>query len=515
MLGNLAGVRALPLVRRWIKTEQYNRVASLLQCHAQYSLYAGIATFKRTVERGPTHNIASRTNRREYCATGTGAGSLLELSPADFVKFLKENNIRRSFVVHDQETGKAQVSHPALQELAHFFDNDDVDYKEHEGTFMALGMRTGALMGAFVWRTDRGQACGGIRLWRYPTVERYLRDGLRLAFGMGVKSALAGLWAGGGKGVIAEPDANRHLDPEYRRNLFFDYGDFLTSLNGCYVAAEDVGITIIDLDNVHSRTRYTTCISEDLGGSGNPSVTTGKGVICAMEATLEHLDIGSLENKTVAIQGAGNVAVVVIEELLKKKVAKIYVSDCNQKRVHDVLDMFAGKADGKLVVEKVPLDCNEVLAYPCDILSPCALGNVLKKDTIERMQTKIVCGAANNQLGRAEDSQLMEDMGITYIPDFLANRMGIVNCANETYGRLPDDPAINRHFGRDWENSVFCKTKEILEKASEDKITPDAAAMAIADKMSRVDHPIWPGRSQKIIKSLVESGWHEGEDFWR
>lgn len=158
MLGNLAGVRALPLVRRWIKTEQYNRVASLLQCHAQYSLYAGIATFKRTVERGPTHNIASRTNRREYCATGTGAGSLLELSPADFVKFLKENNIRRSFVVHDQETGKAQVSHPALQELAHFFDNDDVDYKEHEGTFMALGMRTGALMGAFVWRTDRGQA---------------------------------------------------------------------------------------------------------------------------------------------------------------------------------------------------------------------------------------------------------------------------------------------------------------------------------------------------------------------
>lgn len=34
---------------------------------------------------------------------------------------------------------------------------------------------------------------------------------------------------------------------------------------------------------------------------------------------------------------------MVIEELLKKKVAKIYVSDCNQKRVHDVLDMFAGK----------------------------------------------------------------------------------------------------------------------------------------------------------------------------
>ena len=31
------------------------------------------------------------------------------------------------------------------------------------------------------------------------------------------------------------------------------------------------------------------------------------GVICAMEAALDHLELGSLEGKTVAIQGAGNV----------------------------------------------------------------------------------------------------------------------------------------------------------------------------------------------------------------
>jgi len=50
--------------------------------------------------------------------------------------------------------------------------------------------------------------------------------------GMGQKSALAGLWAGGGKGVIHQPP--NHRDPAVRRDVFFDYGDFLTSLNGCY-----------------------------------------------------------------------------------------------------------------------------------------------------------------------------------------------------------------------------------------------------------------------------------------
>ena len=52
--------------------------------------------------------------------------------------------------------------------------------------------------------TRRGQGCGGIRLREYETGEDYIRDGMRLAIGMGRKSALAGLWAGGwAKGVIA------------------------------------------------------------------------------------------------------------------------------------------------------------------------------------------------------------------------------------------------------------------------------------------------------------------------
>ena len=52
---------------------------------------------------------------------------------------------------------------------------------------------------------------------------------------------------------------------------------FTYSFDLITVAAEDVGLNVSDLDNVHTFTRYTTCISEDKGGSGNPSVATGKG----------------------------------------------------------------------------------------------------------------------------------------------------------------------------------------------------------------------------------------------
>ena len=89
-----------------------------------------------------------------------------------------------------------------------------------QAIFLQVGARTNALCGAFIWNTMRGQGCGGIRLRSYDTGEEYIRDGMRLAIGMGRKSALAGLWAGGAKGVIAQAAGDMHHDPAYRKDLF-------------------------------------------------------------------------------------------------------------------------------------------------------------------------------------------------------------------------------------------------------------------------------------------------------
>lgn len=40
--------------------------------------------------------------------------------------------------------------------------------------------------------------------------------------------------AGGGKGIIVAPQyGHKYLDPEFRREVFMDFGEFLSSLNGC------------------------------------------------------------------------------------------------------------------------------------------------------------------------------------------------------------------------------------------------------------------------------------------
>lgn len=105
--------------------------------------------------------------------------------------------------------------------------------------------------GAFVWRTTRGAAAGGVRLWQYDNFMSYIRDGIRLALGMGRKNALAGIWWGGGKGVIARPkDGNpdtRWRRRDFRDILFLEYGCLMSSIRGCYVTAEDLGVRVCKL----------------------------------------------------------------------------------------------------------------------------------------------------------------------------------------------------------------------------------------------------------------------------
>lgn len=56
-----------------------------------------------------------------------------------------------------------------------------------------------------------------------------------------------------------------------------------------------------DLAVVYSKSRYSTCIPADLGGSGNPSPYTAKGVVTSMEGALDHLNMGDIKGKTIAM----------------------------------------------------------------------------------------------------------------------------------------------------------------------------------------------------------------------
>ncbi len=434
------------------------------------------------------------------------AMALALLSPQAFCDALREAGISRAHMVWNPAKGRLEASHALLEPLAHRLSQNRRDFDQHEGIFLQRAPQTGVLQGAFVHRTCRGQAAGGVRFWRYETVEDYLLDGLRLAQGMTLKNALAGIWWGGGKGVMAK-GTGRSEDAEARQSIYEEYGSFMSALRGCYVTAEDAGTSVQDMEAVFKNTRFTTCIPESMGGSGNPSVPTARGILQGMEAALEHTGKGELEGKRIALQGLGHVGEPLIGFLLEAKVAQIVGVDVDPQLVERLNRRFSS---APVQLRAVSKDDVSIFSQPADILSPCAIGGILNGQTAPMIQAPIVCGAANNQLEDPEvDDQRLAERGITYVPDFLVNRMGIVTCADEGVGYLPRDPAIETHLSREWDHGIFRLTLRVLADAQTQARTPHQVAIALARELAKERHPIWGHRGAQIIRGLTTSKWFE------
>ena len=433
---------------------------------------------------------------------------LRSISPQQLARMLRSAAIRRFWFISDARSGRLRASHSLLEPLAKSLEGDRRDFAGHEGLFFEIPLGQDILLGAFIHRTVRGQAAGGVRYWPYRTVEEYLRDGLRLSVGMTRKNALAGLWWGGGKGVIARDAAAE--SPEVRREVYRSYGAFISSLRGCYVTAEDVGTRPADMEQVFACTRFTTCIPSALGGSGNPSIPTARGVVVGMEAALAFLGMGELRDKTVAVQGLGHVGAALVGFLLARGVRKIVAADVDADAVGRLIQAHHG---APLEARAVAAGDTTILETPCDLLAPCATGAILNARTIPRLKAHIVCGAANNQLeDPVEDDRRLAARGISYVPDFLVNRMGIVTCADEQAGQVADDPLIERHLTRDWSLSIYQSAQRVLATAREGNEPPSQVATALADTLAAEPHPIFGHRGRQIIDSLVTRGWHTALD---
>jgi leucine dehydrogenase len=128
--------------------------------------------------------------------------------------------------------------------------------------------------------TTLGPALGGTRMWQYKNEDEAIEDVLRLSKGMTYKAAVSGLNLGGGKAVIIG-------DPKEDKSeaLFRSYGRFIESLNGRYITAEDVNITVEDIEHIYTETSFVTGVAKIHGGSGNPAPYTALGVFRGMEAS--------------------------------------------------------------------------------------------------------------------------------------------------------------------------------------------------------------------------------------
>jgi len=337
-------------------------------------------------------------------------------------------------------------------------------FDNHEQIVFCNDKDTGLKAIIGIHNTVLGPALGGTRMWPYASEWDALNDVLRLSRGMTYKAAITGLNLGGGKAVIIG-DARTQKTPELMRR----FGEFVHSLSGKYITAEDVGMETADMDIVRSVTPFVTGISEELGGAGNPSPITAYGVFMGMKAAAKHA-FGSevLEDKVVYVEGVGNVGEALVEHLTNEG-AQVYVSDIDQSKLEHIRDTYGADIYSGI----------DLYSEPMDIYAPCALGATLNDQTISRLKAKIVAGAANNQLAdENRHGRMLREKGIVYAPDFLINAGGIINvyAELENYGR--------QDIIRKTEN-IYNTTLQILLDADKNNITSHQAAFAIAQ--ARID----------------------------
>ncbi len=433
---------------------------------------------------------------------------LVELAPHQFAERLRAEGARRAYLVYDPGMRGYHASHPVLRDLAQHLALTEPSAREHEAVFFGVGPTTGALFAVFLHQTTRGQGLGGVRHASYETLDALLRDGLRLSVAMTRRNGLAGLWWGGAAGLVARAEGDAYRDTEHRHRLFGEFGDFVSSLRGCYVASGGAGTTPSDMGAIFGRTRFVTCVPPEHGGSGSPADVTAAGVVCAMEAALEFVGRGGLAGKTVAMQGTGNVGAAMIPRLLARGVARIVASEIAPEQRAALLDTFEGKP---VEIRSDSAQDHGIVAEECDVLAPNALGGLLDSKTIPRIRASVVCGAADDPLLEPEwDARTLSDRGITYVPDFVSNRMGSVQCSNEQYGTVNGDVTVRRHLRRDWHGGIYRTTRKLLELASESGSTPLDIACRVADALARHPHPIWGARTRHVVESLVADRWERG-----
>lgn len=317
-----------------------------------------------------------------------------------------------------------------------------------------------------------GPSIGGVRMAPDVTVE----ECARLARAMTLKNAAAGLPHGGGKAVIF---ADPRMPAADKERLIRAFAGAIRDLAE-YIPGPDMGTDERCMAWVRDEIGRAVGLPPALGGIPLDAIgATGFGLVAAIEAALPYCGL-SLQGARVAVQGFGAVGRHAARFLAEKGAVLVAAADTSAT-VHDpagldVADLTRHKLEGRklgdyLVGEKGPRDA--ILDVPCDIWIPAARPDVLRADTVARLRAKLVAEGANIP-ATEEGEAMLHARGVLVLPDFVANAGGVICAAVEYHGGTQDAAftAIREKIGHN--------TSLVLERAAREKITPRAAALALA-----------------------------------
>ncbi len=295
-----------------------------------------------------------------------------------------------------------------------------------------------------IYSRDLGPAVTGIRVNTYDTEEDMVEDALMISRTMSRKAAYANLPLGGGHIAVDWP---RPMDFSSNRPAIFPYlehlGRLIDEYEGRVIGAPDMHTHMHTMHIIQRTTSHVICnmgvdqyIKVENGleepgsihGSGDPSSFAAYSCFRAMETGWRFRQgdqDASLAGTRVLVLGLGRTGLALVDLLLKSG-AEVMGADVDPAACEIMEDVYQVK-----IVARTREEIMQAHATPCDILAPCAIGQLISDKRIREFDTKLICGVANHQLNQDKDANLLHERGILWIPDICSNVGGLINAAQE------------------------------------------------------------------------------------
>ena len=220
------------------------------------------------------------------------------------------------------------------------------------------------------------------------------------------------------------------------------------------------------MDMVRRETRWAFGNSVALGGSGDPSPVTARGLYAATRAVAMKLwDDPDLAGRSFAVQGAGKVGSAYIQLLVENR-AEVLVADTYEPATRAAVEKYGVKA----------VDLETVHQQEVDIFSPCALGAGLNENTIPDLKLPGGCRMCQQPTGKRQGRPATCRSG-----DSLRTRLrgstpavSSTSTTNSTATRRPGPYTGSTPF--------YDATMTILDTAEEHNINPNEAAVKVAEE---------------------------------
>jgi glutamate dehydrogenase (NAD(P)+) len=325
---------------------------------------------------------------------------------------------------------------------------------------------------AVVDNTAAGTAIGGTRM--APDVS--LEECFRLARGMTLKNAAAGLPHGGGKSVIfGDPT----MEPSSKEQLIRAFARGVKQLTD-YIPGPDMGTNEAAMALVRDEGGRSIGLPKVLGGIPLDEIgATAYGVVASADVAKDQLGI-ELEGARIAMQGFGAVGKHAARFFAERGSILVAAADYSGA-VHDSegLDVAAltrhVEAGGRIADFEggERLQREAIVSVDCDILVPAARPDVIRADNQATVKAKLIVPGAN--IGITERAEAMlHRRGVLCIPDFIANAGGVICGAIEFAGGTEAQvfPIIDE--------KIRSNTAEVLERMKHERILPREAAVAMA-----------------------------------